>query len=941
MSADERPDPHGGLRVLYLTASARGDLRVDEEVGRVQEAVRAAVHRDRVRIEHQPAATLNRLLDGLTRVVPHVVSFSGHGEEDGLVFDTGADHRNRGSRLAAEVLAEALGAVDAPPRLVVLNACKTHAQLQGLVRVVPIAVGMRGSIGDPAAIAFASRFYAALADGQSVRSAFRLAKVQLAGMGLPDAELPVLEHAPDVDPAQVKLVMPPPDPTVPDLTGSGGSLRRPPAFAQGGLPAAAQVAADGVVGLPRLPSRVFVGRDDALAGLGEVLRDGPGVIVQAVVGLGGVGKSELALQYADRHRDEYDVVWWVLAETADEIQAGLADLCRELCGRVAPAVQAAAPDAAAWALGWLATHDRWLVVFDNAEDVADLEPLLGRLQGGHVLVTSRRADGWEDIGTALRLPVLDDADSVRLLEGTIDGAGGAADGDPLAQLAGELGGLPLALRQAGAYIAAVPGMTARTYLRRLRDSAEWAVGARPPRGFADPRRGARGRRSDRQVVAAVWSVTMDRAREEHPLVERVMRLLACFAPDRLPCDVLYGIPDADPLDVGEALALLASYSMIELSTDRRYVSVHRLVQAVTCTGLTEAEQTRDRTEAAALLTEALPDDSKRIETWPAWAELLPHVRQVLDPASAAMTSAIQYLSSSGDYRTALDLQGIRTRALASSRGPEDPLTLAARTRLAYLTGMAGDFTAARQLFAELLPVQVRVAGAEKLGTLLVRANMAFWTGVAGDVAAARDLYAELVPDCERALGAEHPETLIVRANHARWMGRIDAAAARDLYGELVPLYERVLGVEHPHTLTTRANFALLTGRAGDAATARDLLAELLPVRERVLGAEHPEQLATRANLASCIGRMGDPAAARDLYAELLPIRERVMGPEHPETLTSRANLALWTGRAGDAAAARDLCAELLPIQERVLGAEHPDTLSTRRDLARWSKTAME
>jgi hypothetical protein len=201
--------------VLYLTASARGDLRVDEEIGRVQEAVRAAVHRDRVRIEHQPAATLNRLLDGLTRVEPHVVSFSGHGEGDLLVFDTGADRRNRGHRLAAEVLADALGAVDAPPRLVVLNACKTQAQLQGLVRVVPIAVGMSGSIGDPAAIAFASRFYAALADGQSVKSAFRLARVQLAGMGLPDADLPVLEHAPGVDPADVKLVAPP-DPSAPD-----------------------------------------------------------------------------------------------------------------------------------------------------------------------------------------------------------------------------------------------------------------------------------------------------------------------------------------------------------------------------------------------------------------------------------------------------------------------------------------------------------------------------------------------------------------------------------------------------------------------------------------------------------------------------------------------------------------------------------------------------
>jgi hypothetical protein len=718
------------------------------------------------------------------------------------------------------------------------------------------------------------------------------------------------------------------------------------------LPAAAQVPAAGVVGLPRRPSRVFVGRDDALDGLEEMLRDGPGVIAQAVVGLGGIGKSELALQYADRHRGDYDLVWWIPAETADEIRAGLADLCRELCGRVgaAAAAQAPAPEAAAWALGWLATHDRWLVVFDNAEDVADLEPLLGKLRGGHVLVTSRRADGWEDIGTTLRLRVLEGADSVRLLERTIDGSaalddgtGRAPDGDPMTELAEELGGLPLALRQAGAYIAAVPGVGVRTYLGRLRESAEWAVGARPPRGFGGARRSARHpeRRSDQQVVAAVWSVTMGRVREEHPLVDRVMRLLACFAPDRLPCDVLYGISVADPVEVGEALALLASYSMIELSADKRYVSVHRLVQAVTRTGVTEAEQERDRKEAAGLLARALPDETEAIETWPTWAEFLPHARYVLEPASEAMRSTIAYLVAIGDYRTALDFQGERTKALERVCGSDAPLTLSARVRLAYLTGMAGNTQAARRLFEELLPVQVRLAGPDDHGTLVIRANIAFWTGTSGDVAAARDLCANLVPDCERVLGAEHVETLLARGNLARWMGRIDPEAARDLYVELVSDCERVLGAEHLHTLVTHANLASVTGRGGDAAAARDLYAELLPKERRVLGAEHPEVLAGHANLAFWTGRAGDAAAARDLFAEFLPVRERVLGAEHPDTLTTRANLAFWTGRAGDAVVARDLYAELLPMRERVLGAEHPDTVAVRRAIGYWSKKAMQ
>ncbi|QXJ20798.1 CHAT domain-containing protein [Actinomadura graeca] len=206
-----RPD---GLRVLYLTASPRGDLRVDEEVRRVQKAVRAAVHRDAVHIEHQPAATLDDLLDGLTRVVPDVVAFSGHADEHSLGLDSGADTPNPGHRLPVRVFVQAMGAVDRPPSLVVLNACRSEAHLAELVRVVPLAVGMRGGIGDEAAIGFAARFYAALTDGQSVQAAYRLARLQLEGSGMPEADLPVLARGAGADPAATTLV--PPHPSKPD-----------------------------------------------------------------------------------------------------------------------------------------------------------------------------------------------------------------------------------------------------------------------------------------------------------------------------------------------------------------------------------------------------------------------------------------------------------------------------------------------------------------------------------------------------------------------------------------------------------------------------------------------------------------------------------------------------------------------------------------------------
>ncbi|MGO9081421.1 MAG: CHAT domain-containing protein [Streptosporangiaceae bacterium] len=149
------------------------------------------------------------LLDGLTRFKPHVVHFSGHADETVLELDTGSDKPGPGQRVSAEAFARAIGAVDAPPTLVVLNACKSGAQLAGLPDAVPLAIGMSDNIGDADAMAFAARFYATVADGQSVEGAYRVAKVAMELSGLPDADLPILVNDPAVNPAKVVLVIPP------------------------------------------------------------------------------------------------------------------------------------------------------------------------------------------------------------------------------------------------------------------------------------------------------------------------------------------------------------------------------------------------------------------------------------------------------------------------------------------------------------------------------------------------------------------------------------------------------------------------------------------------------------------------------------------------------------------------------------------------------------
>ncbi|MFD0476379.1 tetratricopeptide repeat protein [Nonomuraea thailandensis] len=559
------------------------------------------------------------------------------------------------------------------------------------------------------------------------------------------------------------------------------------------------------------------------------------------------------------------------------------------------AEQATTEEAAAWALAWLSTRAGWLVVFDNVEEAADVEPHLARLARGHVLITTRRDISWPQRGiTPLRLEVLDRPASIALLAGLIGPL--ATDQRPLLnELANQLGDLPLALAQAGAYIARTPGITPVRYLCLLSETPARMHAAAPAGGDAA------------RAVAKVWTLSHARLQTLNPLSVRVLNVLSCYAPDDLPVTVLNGFDDADDVAVSEALALLASYSLITVTTSpapglsrapEALVSVHRLVQAVTLDQLAPDQRERWRVVAADLLQNAVPADPRSRTDWPLFARLLPHARAALPASSPALQRMLAYLGSRADYHTALALSRYIHDALAASVGTEHPSTLAARHELAGWTGLTWDTATAREQFAALLPIR------------------------------------------ERVLGVEHPDTLITRsylANHTGLAG--DAAAAREQCAALLAIYTRLHGVDHPLTLDARHDMAHWTGHVGDPVTARDQLAALLPVRERLHGAEHPRSLLVRHVLANWTGTAGDPAAARDQLAALLPIRERVLGVDNINTLITRHDLAVWTGEAGNPAAARDQLAALLPIRERVLGTEDPYTLATRHELARWTDLA--
>ncbi|MEU8614657.1 tetratricopeptide repeat protein [Actinoplanes sp. NPDC048791] len=410
--------------------------------------------------------------------------------------------------------------------------------------------------------------------------------------------------------------------------------------------------------------------------------------------------------------------------------------------------------------------------------------------------------------------------------------------------------------------------------------------------------------------------------------------------------------DADELDAVEALGVLASFSMISLAGDG--VSVHRLVQAVTLHQLDEPHRDVLRARAGAALDHCLPAHPADPASRPVFARLLPHVIVVLPGDATGLLRTIGYLDAIADYPTAVRLQQRVVDAMPERAGAEDPSVLVAKAELARFTGMTGDAGAARDRYAELLPLFERHFGPEDERTLILRVHLIEWTGEAGARSDAYGGYQRLLPLLDKVLGPDHPRTLYAKMDFANWMGHLgEPGGAREVCRPLLPAAERVWGPEHPDTLTLRPPLfrraqplpptlpvclAHFTGQAGNAPGARDQYAALLAVRTRVNGPDHPETLATSRDLATWIGEAGDPRQARDRLADLLPLLERAWGKEHPnETLVAKDLHADYTGRAGDPATARRLLADLLPIRERVSGADHPLTRATQVNLARWAQ----
>ena len=702
-------------------------------------------------------------------------------------------------------------------------------------------------------------------------------------------------------------------------------IQPPPLPEQAFRPWAELAIPPGLANLPMRPG-LFVGRAEELARLDAALAAPSGAV--AVHGLGGIGKSTLALHWAAAHDSDYALTWWITAPTSADIDTGLAALAAAL----QPALSGVLPLEALreGAMQWLTAHQGWLLILDNATGPADVAPLLARAPAGRYLITSRRATGWYGTAESIRLDVLADAEAADVLT-EIMTQYGPRDLDGVAELCEELGYLPLAIEQAGAFIAET-GTTPREYLALLAQYPSTMYRASAEGGDAS------------RTIARIWDVTLDRLAGE-PLAGHVLRVLAWYAPDAIPRSLLGGL--ADPPALLGALGRLAAYSMLTVTEGT--LAMHRLVQAVARTPDPDIPHRNGRAIdqaqelATILLAAAVPGDPVDPSCWSSWRALLPHIdalaSHVQPEADTVVTAGL--LTTAGIF---LHNQGAVSRAIAyheralavSTRilGEDHPNTLISRYNLATDYHVAGDLRRAIPLYEQALADSTRVLGDDSPQTLSLRNNLAGAYQDAGDLRRAVPVFEQILGDTVRILGDDHPDTFTSRSNLA------DAYRSTGNLGRAIPLYEqaladsvRVLGEDHPRTLASRLNVAVAYSARGDLGRAIPLDEQALADSVRVLGEDHPQTLTFRSRLASDLSEKGDLDQAIPLFEQVLGERQRILGDDHPDTLASRDDLAGAYESAGDLDRAIPLFEQVLGERQRILGDDHPATLISRDHLA--------
>jgi tetratricopeptide (TPR) repeat protein len=686
---------------------------------------------------------------------------------------------------------------------------------------------------------------------------------------------------------------------------------------------------------PRIAS--FTGRADELDRLDAALmQERPAAVTQASVGraavqgMGGVGKTSLAIEYAHRYRSLYAGVYWCPAEARMGLLSALASLAVML--GAATAEEADVEKAANAALRRLAEQRAtWLLVYDNVPEPKDIAELLPSA-GARVLITSRFSD-WSELADEVALDVLPSDHAVALLERRTrrsDAVGAEA-------LAEALGRLPLALDHAAAYCK-------RTQMRFAAYAAKaLSLITSVPRGAGYPR-----------SVRATFDLAISQAVAQCTSAEALMAFLAQCGPERIPMSLVEGAVENEG-ELLQALSALVEVSLVKhdpFEDGAEAVTVHRLVQAVAGARSEANGSWHDAVgRLIARLVTIYPKESySDWRLWPLCAQLTPHLlarRHAWGDGTWVCGNSCELLDRAGSYfhgRAAYsqaaplfhDALAMREKGL----GPEHPDTATSLNNLALLFQDQGNYVQARLLHERALAIQLKALGPQHPQTASSLHNLACLLHNQGNFAQARLLQERALAIQEKVLGVEHPETASSLYDLTFMLkDQGDFAGAQPLEERALERLEKgqQLHPEDPNTAQNLNRLAALLYDQRDFIRARLLYERALAIREKALGPEHPDTGTSLHNLAGVLYVQRDIVRARLLYERALAIREKALGPEHPTTNITRCKLSNVLLRAGSPTEALTLGGTALKTQCKILGWDHPWT----KDSARVTADALE
>jgi len=640
-------------------------------------------------------------------------------------------------------------------------------------------------------------------------------------------------------------------------------------------------------------------------------------VVQATAlhGLGGVGKTQLAIEYAHVNAENYRYVWWIDAEQGSLVGEKIAELAKwigvELKGRVA--------DDAAAVLKALRRIEDWLLIFDNADSATTIRPWLPDGHG-HVLITSR-SPGWGQLATSVGVDVMNRSEAVSLLRRRV----ADLDSTTADELAAELGDLPLALEQAAAYLeqTAVPPAS---YLRRFRSRRIHMLGKGRDLAYGGS-------------VDTAWEFSLERLDRTEPAATVVLQLCAALAPEPVPIEIFADhaaiLPEPlrsalnreDPLaELDDIVAHLLSYALARRRGSE--IVVHRLVAQVVAAQQPRAKAVAITDAAAALLAVASPSNGTDPEHWPSWAVLGPHLLHASKDVDIADPHRLRiathrfcwHLHARGDYAAAYDLASNLYQSSVATLGRDHPDTFDIGHILAVALSDVGKMAEACSLGGNLLTRSQRYLGDDHFTTLELAANLVYWLYVIGDRERARRLAEDTLTRCQNVLGQDAPLTLGTAHNLTySLMDFGENGAAHALAEDTFQRRRRVLGDDHPDTLRSAADLAAILAIVHENDAAHAVAEDTFQRQRQVLGDDHPDTLWSAADLAGILALLGRSDAAHALAEDTFQRRRRVLGDDHPDTLRSAADLAtiraLFHGEDGSPSSSL----HVLQRRRRVLG----------------------